>query len=454
MSIQITFLGAAQTVTGSKTLVSYKDQNILVDCGFYQGPEAAKVNNETKLPIPAHEIDAVIITHSHLDHCGYLPKLFIDGFRGPIYCTPVTRSITPIILKDAARIQMNDLKETREKSKRHPNKFKALYSEHDVNYIERFYKIIDFETPIQLGGFKLCFHRAGHIPGAASAGLTCEGGSLLFSGDLGRYEDPFSLNPLVTEKYDNVVLESTYGGNFHSKESPVEQLKTLIKEIDRSGGTLLIAAFSLARTQALLFLLEKAYEELGNTEIPIFMDSPMATEITNILAKYPEEYHGDLNKLRDNFQQLHILDKPWHRKELEKTGRPKLILSASGMLTGGKIVTHLTEYIEEKRNILFLPGHQVEGTLGHSLIQGLKSIKIEKKNYEVNAKIVHSTSFSAHADEDELISWLKNLKSKPKRIYLNHGEEKSIADLKKRISEEFPSVATDAPKPNESFLID
>jgi len=453
MSLQVTFIGAAQTVTGSKTLLSYQGQNILVDCGFYQGPEAVKVNNETTLPVAAHEIDAVILTHSHLDHCGYLPKLFIDGFKGQIYCTPVTRSITPIILKDAARIQMSDLKEKREKSKRHSNKFKALYSEHDVNYIERFYRIVDFENPVKLGEFELCFHRAGHIPGAASAGLTWDQGSVLFSGDLGRYNDPFTLDPLITKKYENIVLESTYGGKHHSRTPAVDELKDLIKEITKTGGTLLIAAFSLARTQALLFLLKKAYEELGHVEIPIFMDSPMATEITNILAKYPEEYHGDLNKLRDDFQQLHILDKPWHKKELEKTGRSKIILSASGMLTGGKIVTHLTEHIEVKSNILFLPGHQVEGTLGHSLVSGLKTIKIEKKNYEVNAKVVHSTAFSAHADEDELIKWVKNLKTNPKRIYLNHGEKESMSALKERLSHEFPDIKNDMPKPQESFLI-
>lgn len=454
MGIQTTFLGAAQTVTGSKTLVSYKEQNILIDSGFYQGPQAQKVNNETRLPLPAHKIDAVILTHSHLDHCGHLPKLFIDGFRGPIYCTPTTRSITPIILKDAARIQMSKLKEKRNKSKRHPNKFKSLYSEHDVNYIERFYKVLDFETPIQVGAFKLCFHRAGHIPGAASVGLTCGQSSLLFSGDLGRFDDPFSLNPLVTKKYDHVVLESTYGGRTHSKESSVEQLKELTQEIQKNGGTLLIAAFSLARTQAILFLLSKAYEELKGVEIPIFMDSPMAAEITSILAKYPEEYHGDLTKLRNNFRQLNILDKPWHKKKLEKTARPKIIISASGMLTGGKILSYLAEYIEEKSNILFLPGHQVNGTLGHSLINGLKRLKIEKKNYEVKAKIVHSTSFSAHADENELIMWLKNLKSLPKKIYLNHGEHQSILELKDRISTEFPGLPTQAPRPGESFLID
>lgn len=453
MTTQLTFLGAAQTVTGSKHLVSRDNYNVLIDCGLYQGEDEESKKRKDTINFPPDKIDAVVLTHSHLDHCGYLPKLVQDGFKGPIICTPLTRQIAPIILRDAAKIQLQELKDKREISKRHPNRFKALYYDSDVSFMLKSFRELSYERDMQLGPFTLRLHQAGHIPGAASAGLKWDGGGLIASGDLGRYDDPFTFDPVVDREYDNIILESTYGGETHSENKQIDELKEQILETKKNNGLLLIPAFSLARTQILLFLIKQSFDEL-NISMPVFMDSPMANQVTSVLSRFSEEYKGDLNELKENFKEWQMITEPWQNKAIENTDCPKIILSASGMLTGGKIMNHLLTFIENKKTILFLPGYQAKDTLGDKIASGTQEIEVQSTTLKVLAKVVHSHAFSAHADENELVRWVKELKTPIKNIYLVHGEVDKISKLKTRLVSEFDQTQVHIPELNQSFEIE
>lgn len=453
MSVQLSFHGAAQTVTGSKFLLEKDGFKLLIDCGLYQG-ENSKELLELKLPFDPKKIDAVILTHAHLDHCGYLPKLVRDGFQGPVYCSPLTAGIVPIILKDAARIFLQELKEKRKQSKRHPNKSKVLYNEHDVNYAIKLLRSFPIERTQKIGPFTVTFHQAGHIPGAVSAGIKWDEGSVLFSGDLGRFNDDFTLDPDYQDSYENVVVESTYGGVVHQQQSHQEVLKQLIKETVEKKGVLLIAAFALARTQMLLFDLHKAYQELQTKEkIPIFVDAPMASQITQVMTEFPQQYKGDLKSLPQVFKELNLIEHHWQSKSLDKTPPPKIIISSSGMLTGGKVMGHLEEVIGSESHTIFLPGFQVTGTLGHSLSHELKEVKLSGKTISVKAKIVHSHAFSAHADEQEITRWLQLNQSSPKKIFLVHGEKDKMDKLQQKLVKDFPKTAFEIPELNQKFNI-
>lgn len=446
MSVQLSFHGAAQTVTGSKFLLEKDGFKLLIDCGLYQG-ENSKELLELKLPFDPKKIDAVILTHAHLDHCGYLPKLVRDGFQGPVYCSPLTAGIVPIILKDAARIFLQELKEKRKQSKRHPNKSKVLYNEHDVNYAIKLLRSFPIERTQKIGPFTVTFHQAGHIPGAISAGIKWDGGSVLFSGDLGRFDDDFTHDPTYQDSYENVVVESTYGGVVHQQQSHQEILKEIINKTVEKKGTLLIAAFALARTQMLLFDLYKAYKELQSKErIPIFVDAPMASQITQVMTEFSQQYKGDLKGLPQVFKELNLIEQHWQTKALEKSPAPKVIISSSGMLTGGKVMSHLEELIGSEENTIFLPGFQVPGTLGHQLAHDIKEVKLSGKMIPVKASIIQSHAFSAHADQNEITRWLEMNQTTPKKIFLVHGEKDKMDELYQKLSGVFPKTSFEMPE--------
>lgn len=453
MSTQLSFHGAAQTVTGSKFLLEKDGFKLLIDCGLYQGDNAKELL-ALKLPFDPKKIDAVILTHAHLDHCGYLPKLARDGFQGPVYCSPLTAGIVPIILKDAARIFLQELKEKRKLSKKHPNKSKILYNEHDVNYAIKLLRSFPIERTQKIGPFQITFHQAGHIPGAVSAGIKWDNGSVLFSGDLGRFDDDFTYDPAYQDSYENVVVESTYGGVVHQEQSHREVLKQLIKETTEKKGVLLIAAFALARTQMLLFDLHKAYKELESKElIPIFVDAPMASQITQVMTEFPQQYKGDLKGLPQIFKELNLIEQHWQSKALEKAPAPKVIISSSGMLTGGKVMGHLEELIGSENNTIFLPGFQVPGTLGYQLSHELKEVKLSGRTIPVKARIIQSHAFSAHADEQEITRWLQLNQATPKKIFLVHGEKDKMDRLQQKLVKEFPKTVFEIPTLNQNFII-
>lgn len=453
MKTQLSFYGAAQTVTGSKFLLERNGFRILIDCGLYQG-ESSKELLERSPAFDPKTIDAVILTHAHLDHCGYLPKLVRDGFSGPVYTSTLSAGIVPIILKDAARIFLQELKEKRKQSKKHPNKIKVLYNEHDVNFAIKLLRAFPLEKSQKIGPFEVIFHQAGHIPGAVSVGVQWEEGNILFSGDLGRFNDSFTHDPVYQKSYDNFVVESTYGGVVHAEQAQAAQdnvLKEIVQKTIENQGTLLIAAFALARSQMLLFHLYEVYKEFGDQRIPIFLDGPMANEITQLMSQFPEEYKGDLKSLAKAFKQLNLIEQHWQTKNLEKTPPPKIIISSSGMLTGGKVMGHLEQLIGSESNILFLPGFQVPGTLGFELAQGLEVVKLSGRTIPVKAQIIQSHLFSAHADENEIARWLKLNKRAPKRIFLVHGEKDKMIKLKEKLSHEFSQTHFEMPELNQSF---
>lgn len=446
MKVNLTSLGAAKTVTGSKHLISINDFHILVDCGLYQGEDQKHQKNQ--INFLAKDINAVILTHAHLDHCGYLPKLVKDGFNGPIFCTQTTRQIAPIIQRDSAKIETNELRRKRRKSN---SDQMPLYGEADIRLMEKFIQVLDYESPHKIGPCTLTLHQAGHIPGACSAGLKWEDGNILFSGDLGRFDDPFTYDPKVSSPYENIVLESTYGGVNHPSVSQVEELKNAIEKCIQKTGVLLIPAFSLARTQSILFRLYETFEKYPQLKCPIFADGPMSNEINQVLIKNTLEYKGDLKELIEDFSQLTIIAKHWESGVINKKDAPKIIISSSGMLTGGKVMGYLNEYIEDPSATIFLPGFQAKGTIGKQLTLGVETISIEGIEKEVNAEIIHSHVFSAHADENELVKWVRNLGQDPKMIFLVHGEELQIDQLGQRLTQEFKDTKIEVPLLNKKL---
>lgn len=454
MSLNVKYkaLGAAQTVTGSKHLLSTDQFKLFIDCGLYQGEKKLENLNWDPLSIEAKEIDAIILTHSHLDHCGYLPKLVRDGFRGKIYSTLLTKEVSEIILKDAAQIQMSDAQQVAKVNKKHKTA-SPLYYSNDIPFTMSFFETKELETPFQLGPFQIEFFEAGHVPGAISAGISWEESNILFSGDLGRDDDPLSFYPEVKKPFKNIVMESTYGGINHPVEQRLSDLKEAVTKVRHSAGTLLIPAFSLARTQILLYYLKELFEKFPDLSLPVYLNSPMAFAINDVFKKHPELVKMDFKDLVDNFKQLKVTEEHWQAKKLYDSVETKIIISASGMLSGGRVMKHFELLAENPDNFILIAGYQAEGTIGHELLAGRKDFEVNQHKVHLAAKVLNSHAFSAHADENQLINWLYKHKESMENIYLVHGEADHILALGKRVAKEYPLVQIHAPKVEESFII-
>lgn len=452
LEVEYKALGAGGTVTGSKHLLSTANFNLLIDCGLYQGEKKLENLNWELLSISPSKIDAVILTHSHLDHCGYLPKLVRDGFKGKIYSTFLTREVTAIILKDAAGIQMSDALKVAKVNKKHKTAT-PLYYTNDVPFTMSHFEVRNINEPFELGPFEIELYEAGHVPGAVSVGVSWENSNILFSGDLGRDDDPLSYYPEVTRPYKNIVMESTYGGINHPTEQRLDDLKLAIEKTKNSAGMLLIPAFSLARTQILLYYLKELFEQSPELSLPVYLNSPMAFAINDVFTKHPELMKLDLKKLLDDFKQLTITDEHWEAKKLYDSSESKIILSASGMLSGGRVMKHFELMAVEAKNYILLAGYQSEGTIGRQLLEGQKEFELNHRKFKLAAKVLHSHAFSAHADENQLSDWLFKHKEVLENIYLVHGEVDHIDALGRRLAKDYPLAMIHAPKVDETFTI-
>lgn len=434
--MKISFLGGTGTVTGSKFLVSEGDEQILVDCGLFQGLKQLRLLNWETLPLDTRRIKAVLLTHAHLDHCGFLPLLVKQGFNGPIYCTQPTLEITRVILEDAAKIQTEEAEYANKKrfSKHHPAR--PLYDISDVQKVLPLLRAVNFNQSFTASGFTVQYRTSGHILGAASIHLSNGEKKLLFSGDLGRYHDPLMPVPEAPQDADFIIMESTYGDRNHEGPSSSDQLEKLINDCWRRKSILLIPAFALGRAQNLLYeILQLKENSRIPSEVPVYLNTPMGQEICDIYCKYPSFLKIDSAGFAKALATVNFVKSADESRRLNEKAGPSVIIAASGMLTGGRVLHHLKAIAGNSNNTILLAGFQALGTRGWSLASGKKQVKIHGSYVHVAAKVLQSDSFSAHADQRELLRWLSQTTKKPQTVFLVHGEPSASDELRKAIEE-------------------
>lgn len=428
--MHIQFCGAAGEVTGSCTKIDVETSSILVDCGLFQGTKYAEESNYNPFPFNAEDIDAVIMTHAHLDHCGRLPKLVNQGFAGKIYATDATRDLITLILLDAAGIIGDEAEHHN-----HP----PLFTEEDVLHTMERFVTLPYDKELRVApGVTVSLHNAGHVLGSSFIQIKGENRSIIFSGDIGNYPVPLLPQAEDLPQSDAMVLESTYGNRCHGHyDEGVKQLEQAIKDTVRDKGVLLIPAFSLERTQELLTVIDKLLEEHKIPNISAYLDGPLGIKVSGVYEKY-DHYFNDEVKARENkeadhsvlqFPHLTYTEKAEQSKLIKDVDPPKLIIAGSGMMHGGRILHHLKNYLMLPNTRIFVAGYQVAGTLGRRLLDGAKEVTIHGEKIEVRAQIIETHSFSSHMDQKQLITWLKTMPKPPKAIFLNHGDDESRQEL-------------------------
>lgn len=438
MNTRIRFLGAAETVTGSRYLLDTDGARVLVDCGLFQGYKKLRQRNWARLPFQPSSLDAVILTHAHIDHSGFLPKLCKDGFRGRVYCTSGTRDLLHVLLPDSGYLQ--------EEEAAHANKYgytrhrpaQPLYTRADAERcLEQLFPVPFNDSFEAVPGMTGRFTRAGHILGSACLALRIQDQTITFSGDVGRPVDPIMKPPAGLEATDYLIVESTYGDRRHPAEEVSETLARVINETAATGGVILVPAFAVGRAQHLLHLVARL-RELGQIpKLPVFLDSPMAITSTKIFCEHKEDH-----RLTDD--QCHAMctiadysRTPEDSKAIDQRSGPMIVISASGMATGGRILHHLRRFLPDENNVVLFVGYQAAGTRGRSLVDGTDELKIHGQYISVRARIVQVHGLSAHADYAELIDWLRASHLAPKRAFVTHGEPSAADAFRRRLRDTF-----------------
>lgn len=428
-------LGGAGTVTGSKHLVSFGDRRLLVDCGLFQGLKNLRDLNWAPLPVAPRDIDAVILTHAHLDHCGYLPRFVHEGYRGKIYATPATRDVAELILLDSGHLQEKEADFlNRHKLSRHQPAL-ALYGVRDAQRAVEHFSTVALGQTVRLDdGASFRFHAAGHILGAAWVELEWGGRRIAFSGDIGRYSDPLMPDPTPPVAADYILIESTYGNRLHDRGDPAEALQAIVERTVRRGGTLVIPAFAVGRAQELLYYFWKLRRAGRLGDIPVFLDSPMAIDATGLMSRHVDEHRLDVKTCNQVFGMARYTEDVEASKAISASRVPKIVISASGMATGGRVLHHLKAFAPDARNTILLAGFQAAGTRGRSLQDGAKELKIYGDWVPVHAEVAHLDMLSAHADADELMRWLSGCPRPPRKVFIVHGEPEASEALRVRIA--------------------
>ena len=438
MSVNIRFLGGAGTVTGSKYLLQHEGQSLLIDCGLFQGYKQLRLRNRDPLPVEPNHIGAVILTHAHLDHSGYLPLLAKEGFKGKVWATPATRDLAQILLPDSGHIQEADADfANRHGTSKHKPAL-PLYTESDARESLKLFRTANMhETFEPLKGWRACFHDAGHILGAASVLIEVGGKRLLFSGDLGRPDDALMKAPEPAPEADVVVVESTYGDREHPTEDVFAELGPALKRCAARGGAAVVPVFAVGRAQALLHAIAelKGKGELPR-DLPVYLDSPMAINSTELFARHMGEHRLNATQCQAMDAVAKMTRTVDESKAIATQHGPKVILSASGMATGGRVLHHLMQYLGDHRNMVVLTGYQAPGTRGASLAGGAQQLRIFGKDLPVRAELVQLTSASAHADSNQLMDWLRTLPHAPRRVFVTHGDPEASDRLRFRIEHE------------------
>jgi metallo-beta-lactamase family protein len=461
MSLKLHFLGAAQNVTGSCYFLNAAGVRLLVDCGIYQ-ERNLKERNWAPFPVDPKSIDLVLLTHGHLDHCGLLPKLVKEGFKGKIYCTRPTLDIAKIVLLDSAKIQVED---AAFKKKRHklegrsgPHPEIPLYTDIDAQACFPLFSPVDYEVPIKIRkGFRVSFHDAGHILGSSMIKIQVSAGnsedrSIIFSGDVGRKNAPILRDPTLFEESDYIVVESTYGNRLHKDNATIPaDLASIVNRTHSAGGNIIIPSFAVERTQELLFYLHELLHEDKIPHLLVFLDSPMAIRVTEVFGRHQNLFDKEtLEMIRRgehpcDFPGLFMCRTMAESKAINHVKGTVIVIAGSGMCTGGRIKHHLLNNISRPESTILFVGYQAKETLGRSILEGAKEVRILGQQCAVRAEIRKINGFSAHADRDELTGWLSCLKRPPKHVFVTHGEPEAANAFASWLSEKMGwnvSVAT------------
>jgi|TARA_R110002124_G_scaffold287330_3_gene473095 metallo-beta-lactamase family protein len=462
MDVKVKFLGAAGTVTGSRFLLEVDSLKILVDCGLFQGLKENRLRNREIFPITPDSIDIVLLTHAHIDHSGYLPKLVKEGFNGPIYLTEASLELVKILLLDAGKLQEEEAKFARKKGYSRHEDPQPLFTREDAENVFPKLKPIPFNNEVKINErVRFTAYNAGHILGAAILKLQIKGEnqekSIVFSGDLGRFKDPILNPPAEIPFADVLFLESTYGDRVNDSIDIDKQLGKIIRDTNYNGGVSLIPSFAVGRTQMLLFYLHRLQQKGFIPQIPIYVDSPMAIDVTGLYKDFPEYHHLAPSLENNDSNPFHHKNLHYYRDQessisLNTIKSHAIIISASGMATGGRILHHLYHRLPNEQDSVIFVGYQAEGTRGRKILEGEETCRIYGIDVPVKAKSHFIDGLSAHADQSELISWCDNFITKPKFTFLVHGEPKASEELAGILKEKF-NWNTICPQYLESFVL-
>lgn len=463
----LTFLGAARTVTGSKYLLDTGESRVLVDAGLFQGLKELRQRNWNTLPIPASEISAIVLTHAHLDHCGFLPRLVSQGFRGRVFCTPGTKDLCRIVLPDSARIQEEDAEQANRNGYSKHTPALPLYTENDALHALTLLQPVGYERPVPVAnGVEVEFLNAGHLLGSAYARVRTADHTVLFGGDLGRFGRPVLPDPSMVDSAEYLLVESTYGNRVHEDDDDGERLAQVVRETTQRGGRVIIPAFAVGRVEELIYWIRKLEIERRIPVLPVFVDSPMAAEA---LARYKDRIHEldpelrpeDTDELAPHGPAAHnsrsrrrehaaherelcafcttrfkTISSAQESRDLVQSKRPAIVISSSGMATGGRVLHHLKAGLPDSRNTVLLVGFQAEGTRGRRLLNGERTLRIHGMDVPVAARVERIDSMSAHADSREILRWLRGFTQPPKRAFLVHGELPAMSALRDSVANE------------------
>ena len=441
MSATLTFLGAAGTVTGSKHYLQSGQTRLLLDCGLFQGLKELRLRNWAPCPVPAASIGGVLLSHAHIDHSGALPRLGREGFRGPIYCTPGTADLLKIMLPDAAHLQEEEAQfANRHQTSKHQPAL-PLFTTADADQVLTQVRPVGFNdsfSPAQ--GVTARFINAGHILGAGLVEVSIDGRTLVFSGDLGRYGVPIMRDPDPVPAADVLLVESTYGNRLHPADDHRDRLTAAVQRTAEKKGWLLIPAFAVGRSQEILYDLRELEDAARIPSLPVYLDSPMAIEATAIYARHPEEHDQDLRRVAASGERpfapkrVRICKSAGDSKRLNDTDGPGIIIAGSGMATGGRILHHFARRLPDERTTVLFVGYQAAGTRGRLLREGARAMKMLGQSVPVRATIMASDSYSAHADQGEILRWLGGFTRPPETTYIVHGEPDAAAALQAQIA--------------------
>lgn len=433
MTATLQFLGATDTVTGSRYLLQSDGARVLVDCGLYQGYKKLRDRNWAPFPIDPASVDAVVVTHAHLDHTGYLPALVRDGFRGRVHATHATAELSRLVLCDSGRLleEQAQFADRRHSSKHSPPR--PLYTEADAEAALAHFSGHPFDEDLHLGDMAVRFVPAGHILGAAQLRVSVDGTRVHFTGDLGRFDDPLMRPPRSLEATDVLVSESTYGDRAHPKDDPARVLGEIVDRICRRGGVVILPAFAVGRAETLLLHLSRLRDAGAIPDVPVFLNSPMAVDASEIYKRYPEEHRIPADEFESMYRIATLVRTVDESKLLNLRGGPAVIISASGMLEGGRVLHHVAAYGSDPRNAIVLTGFQAGGTRGAALQRGERSLRIFGRDVPIRAEVHDLQMLSAHADAGQLIDWMGTAPTAPRAVYLTHGEPDAADALRVRI---------------------
>lgn len=444
MTLQLSFLGAAGTVTGSRYLIEAPNRRpILLDCGLFQGLKQLRLRNWAPFPVEPARIAATVLTHAHLDHSGYLPALVRDGFAGPIFCSSATKDLCEILLLDSAHLQEQDAEYANRRGFSKHKPALPLYTTPDAERALARLTPVTFNATHAIGeDAHILLRHAGHILGAAIVEFTWQGQKIVFSGDLGRYGDPTMLDPTPIEAADYLVVESTYGNRRHDARLPQDALLEVVERTVQRGGTVIIPAFAVGRAQALLFHFYKLKQAGKLPNVPIYLNSPMAISASDLLCRHLEDHRLSAKECTESCEIATYVRSVEASKALNDNVMPKVIISASGMATGGRVLHHLKRFAPDRRNTILFSGFQAAGTRGAAMLGGAETIKIHGEYIPIRADVLNLPMLSAHADAEEILQWLRGFRRPPRMTFITHGEPTAADVLRRRIQDELGWACT------------